>query len=369
MADIDVLIVGAGMVGLSIGAALARAGKSVIIIDKNHSFGEETSSRNSEVIHAGMYYPTGSLKAKFCVRGNQMIYDYCAPRGIMANPISKLILATSESEIPKLNRIFDQGLVNGVPNMRLINESEIKKLEPAINAIAAIYAPTSGIMDSHSIMLALLGEIEEGGGALARDSKFENAELINGEWQITISGDETTKLSANYLILSAGLWSQKVAQNVAGLAPEFVPHMKYAKGNYFRYQGKAPFSRLIYPIPNHGGLGIHLTPDAAGHARFGPDVEEVSELDYKVNLARREIFAQSIRAYWPQIDADLLTPDYAGIRPKVGENIEDFHDFEILNSENHGLENLICLFGIDSPGLTSSLAIGEYVASILGAKK
>lgn len=366
MADIDVLIVGAGMVGLGVGAALARTGKSVIIIDKNPSFGEETSSRNSEVIHAGMYYPTGSLKAQLCVRGNQLIYDYCSKRGIMANPISKLILATDQTEIAKLQRIFEQGNTNQVPNLQLIDGAEIKKLEPAINAKAAILAPTSGIMDSHSIMLALLGEIEDNGGALARNSKFEKAELKNTEWEIRISGDETTILTSKSLILSAGLWSQKVAQNIVGLSEDFVPQMKYAKGNYFRYQGKAPFSRLIYPIPNHGGLGIHLTPDAAGHARFGPDVEEVFELDYRVNEARRTVFAQSIRAYWPEIEEELLTPDYAGIRPKIGANIEDFHDFEILSKENHGLDGLICLFGIDSPGLTSSLAIGESVAFLMG---
>lgn len=368
MADIDVLIIGAGMVGLAVGATIARTGKSVIIIDKNPSFGEETSSRNSEVIHAGMYYPTESLKAKLCVRGNQLIYDYCAKRGIMANPISKLILASNETEIPKLERIFDQGNINGVPNMRIIEGAEIEKLEPALNAKAAIFAPTSGIMDSHSIMLALLGEIEENGGALARNSNFESAEFKNGEWEVNVSGDEPIIIKASNLILSAGLWSQKVAENISGLNDKFVPKMKYAKGNYFRYLGKAPFSRLIYPIPNHGGLGIHLTPDAAGHARFGPDVEQVFNLDYRVNEARRTIFAQSIRSYWPALDEELLAPDYAGIRPKIGDNIEDFHDFEILDCDNHGLIGLICLFGIDSPGLTSSLAIGEYVAEKLKAQ-
>lgn len=364
MADIEVLIIGAGMVGLGIGRALANSGKSVIIVDKNPSFGEETSSRNSEVIHAGMYYPTNSLKAQLCVRGNQLIYEYCDARGIMANPISKLILATNDTEIDRLHKIFEQGQINNVPNMRIIESAEIKKLEPAIDAKLAIYAPTSGIMDSHSIMLALLGEIEDNGGALARNSPFLGAKRENGEWVVEIGGEETTKISANTLILSAGLWSGVVAKNVEGLDEKFIPHVKYAKGNYFRYMGKAPFSRLIYPIPNHGGLGIHLTPDAAGHARFGPDVEVVEEIDYRVNESRRGLFAQSIKSYWPQVDENLLSPDYAGIRPKIGKDVESFTDFQILDEKDHNLKGLICLFGIDSPGLTSSLAIGEYVAKM-----
>lgn len=364
MADIDVLIIGAGMVGLGIGRAIANTGKSVIIVDKNPSFGEETSSRNSEVIHAGMYYPTGSLKAQFCVRGNQLIYEYCAARDIMANPISKLILATNDTEIDKLHHIFEQGQINNVPNMRVIESDEIKRLEPAIDAKLAIYAPTSGIMDSHSIMLALLGEVEDNGGALARNSPFMGARRKDGEWVVEIGGDEGTIISANTLILSAGLWSGAVAKNVEGLEEKFIPHVKYAKGNYFRYMGKAPFSRLIYPIPNHGGLGIHLTPDAAGHARFGPDVEVVEEIDYRVNENRRALFAQSIKSYWPQLDENLLSPDYAGIRPKIGKDVESFTDFQILDESQHKLQGLVCLFGIDSPGLTSSLAIGEYVAKM-----
>lgn len=365
MADIDVLIIGAGAVGLGIGAAIARTGKSVIIIDKNPSFGEETSSRNSEVIHAGMYYPTNSLKAQLCVRGNALIYEYCNNRGIMANPISKLILATNESEIPKLENIYNQGIANNVPNLKIIGHDEIKKLEPEIEAKAAIFAPTSGIMDSHSLMLAELGDIEDNGGALARNAPFVSAHFKNHEWIVKTGGSDEAQLSATNLILSAGLWSQNVANNIEGFPQNLVPNMKYAKGNYFRYSGKAPFSRLIYPIPNHGGLGIHLTPDAAGHARFGPDVEEVFELDYKVNESRREIFANSIKSYWPSIDEGLLVPDYSGIRPKIGKNIEDFVDFQILDESAHGMAGLIALFGIDSPGLTSSMAIGEYVCKMV----
>lgn len=362
MADVDVLIVGAGVVGLATGASFARMGKSVIVVEKNHSFGEETSSRNSEVIHAGMYYPTGSLKATFCVEGNRLIYEYCKARGIMANAISKLILATSDKELDGLQEIYDRGIANGIIGMELIDEKKVKQLEPAAHAKAAIYSPTSGIMDSHSIMLALLGEIEDAGGALARSSPFEGARFVDGVWEAKIGGDEPTIITANNLILSAGLWSAQVAKKIEGLREEFVPHMEYAKGNYFRYLGKAPFSRLIYPMPNHGGLGIHLTPDAAGHARFGPDVEPVDVLDYKVDETRRDVFVESIRTYWPQIDENLLAPDYTGIRPKIGNALHAFEDFQIIDETRHGLRGLICLFGIDSPGLTSSFAIGNEVS-------
>lgn len=365
MADIDVVIIGAGAVGLAIAANVAKQGKSTIIVDKNPSFGEEISSRNSEVIHAGMYYPTNSLKAKLCVRGNELIYEFCNKRAIMANPISKLILACNETEIPKLEQIYNQGIVNNVKGMKIIETKEINNLEPELNAKAAIYAPSSGIMDSHSIMLALLGEIEDNGGALARNSPFLLAAYKNGEWHIKIGGTEESEITASTLILSGGLWSQSIANKIDGFPKNLIPNMKYAKGNYFRYLGKAPFSRLIYPIPNHGGLGIHLTPDAAGHARFGPDVEEVFEIDYRVNINRKNDFYKSISAYWPKVDESLLSPDYCGIRPKIGKTIEEFVDFQILDENSHKLPNLIALFGIDSPGLTSSLAIGEYVSEMV----
>ncbi len=366
MADIDCVIIGAGVVGLAIGAALAKSGKSVIILEKNMHFGEETSARNSEVIHAGMYYPTGSLKAKLCVRGNHLIYEYCQKRGIMANALSKFIVATNDEQVLGMEKLYKRGLDNGVP-MEIYDAAKIKSLEPALKAKAAIFSPSSGIMDSHSIMLSLLGELEDNGGALARSSPFLSAEYKNKEWQIEVGGESPTSISANFLILSAGLHSENVAKSVAGLAPEFVPIVKYGKGNYFKYTGKAPFSRLIYPMPSKNGLGIHLTPDAAGHARFGPDVEIVTSLDYKVNESRKGIFAASIKSYWPECDENLLAPDYTGIRPKIGNALEGFEDFKILDKSNHNLEGLICLFGIDSPGLTSSLALGEEILARVNA--
>lgn len=364
MADIEVCIIGAGIVGLAVGRALATCGKSVIVLEKNHNFGEETSSRNSEVIHGGMYYPKHSLKARFCVRGNRMIYDYCTPRGIMANPISKFIVATQGSEIAGLEAILQKGHDNGVPALEIWDGARVKALEPALNAVAAIYSPSSGIVDSHSMMLGFLGDIEDNGGFLVKGTPFMAAERKNGVWHITTGGDSPTIITANTLILSAGLWSEDAAQRVRGLE-KFVPKVRYGKGNYFRYAGKAPFSRLIYPLPTSTALGIHLTPDAAGHARFGPDMEESAGIDYNVDMSKRAKFAAAIRQYWPQIDEQLLHPDYAGIRPKIGNSLHDFEDFRILFPDTHGLDGLVCLFGIDSPGLTSSMAIGEYIADKL----
>lgn len=364
MADIDVCIIGAGIVGLGVGRALALGGQSVIVLEKNHGFGEETSSRNSEVIHAGMYYPKDTLKARFCVRGNRMIYDYCAPRGIMANPITKFIVATNDSEIKGLEAILQKGNDNGVPDLEIWDGARVKTLEPALNAVAAIYSPTSGIVDSHSMMLGFLGDIEDSGGFLVKGTPFEHAERKDGVWHIKTGGESPTEITANALILSAGLWSEEVAKRVVGLE-NFVPKMRYGKGNYFRYMGKAPFSRLIYPLPTSTALGIHLTPDAAGHARFGPDMEESQTIDYHVDENKRDKFANSIRQYWSQVDEKLLSPDYAGIRPKIGNSLHDFEDFRILFSDTHSLDGLVCLFGIDSPGLTSSMAIGEYIAEKL----
>jgi L-2-hydroxyglutarate oxidase LhgO len=366
VADIDAIVVGAGAVGLAVGRALALAGKSVIVLEKNHSFGEETSSRNSEVIHAGMYYPTGSLKARHCVAGKHAMYQFCHERGISARAIGKLIVIPDSGAFPALTTLYDRGIANDIDDLEIVDAARIKTLEPAITAHAALLSPSSGIVDSHSYMLALLGIIEDHGGALARNAPFLGAtSLVGGGFEVRVGGDEPMTLTTNKLILSAGLWSTSAGHAVEGLDPKHVPETKFAKGNYFTYGGKAPFSRLIYPMPSSGGLGIHLTPDMNGHARFGPDVQPVETLDYRVDESRKPAFVASIRDYWPQMDETLLTPDYTGIRPKVGNALHSFEDFRILDQSVHGLEGLVCLFGIDSPGLTSSFAIGEDVAARL----
>jgi L-2-hydroxyglutarate oxidase LhgO len=366
MSDIDAIIVGAGVVGLATARALAVRGKSVIVLEKNARFGEETSARNSEVIHAGMYYPTGSLKARLCVAGKHGMYQFCHERGISARAIGKLIVASSTDQMPDLTKIYERGLANDIPDLTLIDGADIQKLEPAIIADAALVSPSSGIVDSHSYMLALLGVVEDHGGALARNAPFLGATpLSGGGFGVRVGGDEPMTLTTSQLVLSAGLWSTQAGRAVEGLDPVHVPEVKFAKGNYFTYGGKAPFSRLIYPMPSTGGLGIHLTPDMNGHARFGPDVQPVDTLDYRVDESQKDAFVASIHQYWPEMNPDLLTPDYTGIRPKVGNALKSFEDFRILDHSAHGLEGLVCLFGIDSPGLTSSFAIGEEVAGRL----
>jgi L-2-hydroxyglutarate oxidase LhgO len=366
LADIDAIIVGAGVVGLAVGRALAVRGKSVIVLEKNERFGEETSARNSEVIHAGMYYPTGSLKARLCVAGKHAMYQFCHERGISARALGKLIVIPSADDMPALTSLYERGLANDIPDLEVADAAKIKTLEPAITAHAALVSPSSGIVDSHSYMLALLGVIEDHGGALARHAAFLGATpLSGGGFEVRVGGAEPMTLTTSQLILSAGLWSTQAGKLVEGLEPIHVPDVKFAKGNYFTYGGKAPFSRLIYPMPSTGGLGIHLTPDMNGHARFGPDVQPVETLDYRVDESQKPAFVASIQSYWPQMDPDLLTPDYTGIRPKVGNALKSFEDFRILDADTHGLDGLICLFGIDSPGLTSSFAIGEEVATRL----
>jgi L-2-hydroxyglutarate oxidase LhgO len=366
VADIDCIIVGAGVVGLAIGRALAIAGKSVVILEKNERFGEETSARNSEVIHAGMYYPTGSLKAKFCVAGKHAMYQFCQERGIGARALGKLIVIPNVDAMTPLKALLERGLANDIPDLKIVEGKSVTALEPAITAYAALVSPSSGIVDSHSYMLALLGVIEDHGGALARNAPFLGATpLVGGGYEVRVGGAEPMALTTSNLILSAGLWSTSAGKAIEGLDPIHVPETKFARGNYFTYGGKAPFSRLIYPMLSVGGLGIHLTPDINGHARFGPDVQPVTQLDYRVDESQKPAFVASIHAYWPQMDETLLTPDYTGIRPKVGNALQSFEDFRILDASVHGLEGLVCLFGIDSPGLTSSFAIGEEVAARL----
>ena len=365
MADVDAVIVGAGAVGLAVARCLAVRGLSVIVLEKHAGFGEETSSRNSEVVHAGMYYPTGTLKARLCVAGAHAIYQYCGARGIEARAIGKLIVAPDAEDVGSLEELLARGQANGVDGMAMLDGPAIKRLEPDIVAEAAIHSPVSGIFDSHSYMLALLGEIEDNGGALARRTPFEGAAMVDGDWHVRTGGDSPTTISASHLILSAGLWSTQAGHLVDGLQPEHVPQTFYARGNYFRYGGKAPFRHLIYPMPGATGLGIHVTPDLSGHARFGPDVQFIERLDYQVDEGRKTAFIDSIRAYWPALDPDLLAPDYCGIRPKIGNGVKGFEDFRIIGQDVHGTERLVCLFGIDSPGLTSSFAIGQHVTEMV----
>ena len=369
MLDLDAIVVGAGCVGLAIGRALALAGKSVVVVERNDGFGEETSSRNSEVIHAGLYYPPGSLKARFCVQGRRALYAYCAARGVRADPIGKLILAVDEAEITALERLMDWGGQNGVEELRWLDAAEITAMEPAIKAVRAIHSPQSGLFDSHLYMLSLLGELRDQGGELAVRTPFLSASPLVKQtgFKVRLGGAEPTELTARALILSAGLASETTAHAVRGLSPVHIPAVRYAKGSYFRLTGKAPFSRLIYPAPTPAGHGVHFTPDPNGAGKFGPDVEMVAAIDYAVDPDRRTQFAHGIKRYWPDLQEDRLQPDYAGVRPKIGAAPKAFEDFRITGPEKHGVAGLWCLFGIDSPGLTSSLALGEHVARQVSA--
>lgn len=363
MSDCDAAIVGAGVVGLAIARALALQGQSVIVLEKNEGIGMETSSRNSEVIHAGLYYPTGSLKAQLCVEGKQALYDFCASHHVPNRRCGKLIVATGETEIPAIEAIRQKGIANGVDDLVWLSGDEARAKEPALACVAALFSPSTGIIDSHAYMLALQGDIEAHGGSIAFNTGFISAREIEGGFEIVADGDVT--LTATRLINAGGLHASKVARAIDGLDHAFVPDTKYAKGNYFSLAKRAPFTHLIYPAPHTHGLGVHLTLDMGGAAKFGPDVEWVDGLDYEVDPKRGDSFYAAIRTYWPELPDGALQASYSGIRPKICGPNDPAPDFRIDGAGVHGVQNLVNLFGIESPGLTSSLAIAQRVAAEL----
>ena len=352
--DIECVVVGAGVVGLAVARALARAGREVVVVEAEDAIGTATSSRNSEVIHAGLYYPADSLKARFCVAGRQMLYAYCESHGVAHNRIGKLVVAHDEGEMPTLERIAGHARRNGVDDLRLLDRSAVAAMEPALDAHAALHSPSSGIVDVHALMLSLQGEAEDHGAVFALRSPVVSGTRADGEVVLEIGGDEPSRLSAKCVVNAAGLGAAALAARIDGLATP-PPAMAFAKGNYFSLSGKVPFSRLIYPLPEPGGLGIHLTLDMGGRGRFGPDVEWIDAIEYSVDPARAVPFYAAIRRYWPDLPDGSLHADYSGIRPKIaGEAAGDF----LLDATSG---NLINLYGIESPGLTSSLAIAEEV--------
>ena len=361
MNDFDVGIVGAGVIGLAVARALTLSGRSVLVVEARARFGEETSSRNSEVIHSGLYYPAGSFKARLCVAGRAALYQFCAERGVPHSRCGKLIVAADESELGGLEALARKGAENGVEDLTLLSAREAKALEPALACVGALLAPSTGVLDSHAYMLALQGEAE--GALFAFHAPFLAARRAAGGFVVEIGGGEPTRLRVGALVNAAGLAASHVARAVEGLAD--VPRTGFAKGNYFALKGRAPFRRLIYPAPQTHGLGVHLTFDLGGQARFGPDVEWVETPDYHVNPERARGFAGAIRRYWPELPDDALTPAYAGIRPKISGPSEPAADFRIDGPSVHGIAGLVNLYGIESPGLTASLALAEYVAALL----
>lgn len=364
--DFDATVVGAGAVGLACGRALSRRGLTVLVLEKEAHIGQGVSSRNSEVIHGGLYYPTGSLKARACVEGRRLLYAFLESRKVDHWKCGKLVVATDEAEVARIEAIFRQGTTNGVEGLEHLTGDQARALEPALNAHAAILSPESGVFDSHGYMLALQGEIEDAGGSVVVSAPLGGAEpLTGGGFSIRVGGEGAMTVTSRLLITAPGLSAQAVARSIEGYPGDRIPESHFGKGVYFRLTGPAPFSRLIYPPPIKGALGTHYRKDLGGQGVFGPDLAFVETEDYSVDPNKRDEFARYIRRFWPDVEAERLVPDYAGIRPKLHGEGEDPPDFQLHGAEVHGLDGLMALFGIESPGLTSSLALGEIVADRL----
>jgi L-2-hydroxyglutarate oxidase LhgO len=361
----DVIVVGAGVVGLAIARALAGQGREVIVLEADIAIGTGASSRNSEVVHAGLYYPKDSLKARFCVSGRERLYEYAADRGISAQAIGKLVVASSPAEVSTLYAIEQQGLGNGVIDLRILTREEARRLEPEVECEAALYSPSSGIVDSHALMLSLQGDLENAGGVIAFKSPLLGADIRPSETIVRVGGAAPIEMQCNLLVNAAGLYASELAQSFKGLLPKHVPSPYYCKGTYYSLVGaKSPFHHLIYPTPNKAGLGIHATIDLGGQIRFGPDTVWIEQPDFSPDPVNRGAFEVAIRRYWPSLPANALEATYAGVRAKIVGPGQEPADFRIDGPETHGLTSLINLFGIESPGLTASLAIADHVASL-----
>jgi L-2-hydroxyglutarate oxidase LhgO len=366
MDKVECVVIGAGVIGLAVARRLAQAGREVVILEAAEGIGTVTSSRNSEVIHAGIYYKAGSLMARMCVSGKRALYRYCADHGIPHRNCGKLIVATTPKETEKLQAIRAHAEANGVLDLQTLSGDAARALEPALNCDAALLSPSTGIIDSHGFMLALRGDAEDAGAACAFHAPLLRARAAGGRIELDVGGEAPISIECRLLVNAAGLGASATARNIDGMPIDRIPPAYLAKGNYFSCSARAPFSRLIYPVPEPGGLGVHLTLDMAGQARFGPDVEWVESIDYAVDPARAERFYPAIRRYWPTLPDGALMPSYSGIRPKIVPPAVATQDFMIQGPADHGVAGLINLFGIESPGLTSSLAIADHVGDLAG---
>ncbi len=360
----QVLVVGAGVVGLAVARAAARSGADVMVAEAAGAVGTGISSRNSEVIHAGLYYPTGSARARLCAPGRRLLYAFCASHGVPHRKCGKLIVATRDDELAGLAAIQAQGRANGVEGLELIDGAAARRLEPALSCTAALHSPETGIIDSHAYMTALRGDLEDRGGSIAFNTRIERLAPAGGGWRAGFGGEWA---AFDAVVNAAGLGAQRLAAATEGYPAGRVPRLVLAKGNYFGFAGRPAFSRLIYPVPVPGGLGVHVTLDLAGRMRFGPDVEWIAAESYDVDPARAQAFYQRIRTYWPDLPDGALLPDYAGIRPKTTGPGEPAADFIIDAPRDHGLPGLVHLFGIESPGLTSALSLAEEVVGYLSS--
>ncbi len=364
--SVDAIVIGAGVVGLAVARRLAMAGREVIILESAEAIGTETSSRNSEVIHAGIYYPKGSWKSRFCVEGKKALYGYCQSHGVEYRNCGKFIVATNEHQISELERLKRAAADNGVEDLEWRTPSEVNAEEPAVFCVKALWSPSTGIIDSHGLMLAYQGDAETAGAIIAFNAPVESGSIGEDGIHLSIVGETPINLKAQIVINSAGLHAQKIAAKFKGLTKNTIPPSYYAKGNYYSLLGKPPFKRPIYPVPEKAGLGVHVTVDLGGQVRFGPDVEWVDDLNYDVDPARADAFYSAVRAYYPDLLDGSIQPAYSGIRPKMQAPGEVARDFLVQGPDEHGVQGLVNLYGIESPGLTASLAIADQVALLLG---
>jgi len=366
---IDCAVIGAGVVGLAVARELALRGREVVILEAEDAFGTHTSSRNSEVIHAGIYYPTGSLKARLCVRGRNALYRYCVDKNVAHQRVGKVIVATDESQLERLRKYQEQGEINGVDDLRFIGREELSILEPAVVGAAGVLSPATGIIDSHGLMLAYLGDAQEHGATLALKSPVASGEITSSGIELNVGGDEPVTILCDTVINSAGFHAQSLARRISGIPPEMVPPTYYAIGHYYALACASPFHHLVYPVARQDWLGVHVTLDLGGRCKFGPDFAWIDRIDYTFNTRREAAFYEAIRRYYPKLEDGQLQPGYTGIRPKIHGPGTDAPDFMIQGPPHHHIDGLVNLFGIESPGLTSSLAIAEYVAELLDGRR
>ena len=362
---VDCIVIGAGVVGLAVARAVALSGRDVIVLEKADKIGSETSSRHSEVIHAGIYYEKDSLKAKFCVEGKHSLYAFCDTHGVSYNICGKIIVATDEEQLPELERLRNNAAANGVEDLTWMTPQQARDMESALYCVGALWSPSTGILDSHSYMLALQGDAEEAGTMMAFLTPVVGGEVLDSGIRIDCGGEAPMSVCANCVVNCGGLWAQSISSTIVGTPKASVPPTYYCKGNYYTLSGRPPFTRPIYPVPEKAGLGVHVTVDLGGQVRFGPDVEWVDKIDYGVDARRADKFYHAIRKYYPDLADGALQPGYSGIRPKIQAPGEPAMDFVIHGPNDHGVDGLINLYGIESPGMTSSLAIADYIVSLI----
>jgi L-2-hydroxyglutarate oxidase LhgO len=366
--DFDSTVVGAGVIGLAVARALAESGRTVLLVEREDGIGQGISSRNSEVIHAGIYYPNNSLKHVLCIEGKRLLVNYCRDRDVDYKLLGKLIVATDKHQIMKLSTIMQNGRRNGVSDLRLVDSMELTEMEPNLKSKKAILSPSTGILDSHGFMLSLLGDIEKSGAVISFRSAVSQVRPLKQGFAISISGYDDFEFTSKELVNSAGLHAQEMSEKILGIDKASIPKAFYCKGTYFSFRPPSPFKRLIYPVPSNAGLGVHLTLDLAGRAKFGPDTEWISRPDYVACASNKDKFWEAIRKYYPEIKKEDLNPDYAGVRPKIVGAESLAADFSIQFENEHSLKGYVALYGMESPGLTASLAVANYVVAQLDSQ-